>query len=148
MSDILLEWFDKMFATNKNWDKWSDIVAAMLPDITSCEMKMVNILSMKDFEWIVFLSRFKIYVINELEIRESKKVSSWFMFIIIHNINIKVTKKKNLFLFFGYNVKDLSQVVTFRIKNIYTWMFVKTTGDNITFRASYFNNSDFNWLAL
>ena len=116
----------------------------MLPDITTCEMKMVNILSMKDFEWLVFLSRFKIYVINELEIRESKKVSGWFMFIIIHNINIKVTKKKDLFLFFGYNVKDWSQIVTFRIKDIYTWMFVKTAGDNITFRASYFNNSDFN----
>ena len=58
MSDILLEWFDKIFATNKNWDKWSNIVAVMLPDITTCEMKMVNILSMKDFEWLVFLSRF------------------------------------------------------------------------------------------
>ena len=116
----------------------------MLPDITTCEMKMVNILSMKDFEWLVFLSRFKIFVINELEIRESKKVSSWFMFIIIHNINIKVSKKKYLFLFFRYNVKNLSQIVTFKIKNIYTWMSGKTTGDKITFRASYFNNSDFN----
>lgn len=35
------------------------------------------------------------------------------MFIVIQKINIKVTKKKDLFLFFGYNVKNFAKIVIF-----------------------------------
>lgn len=61
------------------------------------------------------------------------------MIFIIHNIKIIITKKKNLFLFFGGNVKNLTKLVTFKIQNIYAQMFVKTAGDNIAFRVSCFN---------
>ena len=43
------EGFEKVLGSNKNWDKWSDIVAVMLPDIISCEIKLENILPMRNF---------------------------------------------------------------------------------------------------
>ena len=63
----------------------------------------------------------------------------------IYSINyIKVTKKKDLFLFFGDDFQNLVKVVIFKIKNIHIWMFVKTTNDNITFfRVNYFNKCRF-----
>ena len=62
-----------MLRTNENWGKWSDIVAAMLPDIMSGETKLENILLMRVFEWLVILVGCKIYGIKELEASESKK---------------------------------------------------------------------------
>ena len=53
------------------------------------------------------------------------------MIIKIQKIYIKVTKKKDLFLFFGYNFKNLAKINIFKIKNIHIWMIVKTTNENI-----------------
>ena len=66
------------------------------------------------------------------------------MIIIIQKIYIKVTKKKDLFSFFGYRFKNLTKIVIFKIKNIHVWMFVNATNDNITFfRVNYFNKCRF-----
>ena len=116
---FLLEYFDKIVAISKIWDKWWNIVAVMLPNITSCKIKMENILSVKVFEWLVFLVCCKIYVLKELGIKESKNFMIWLMIFIIHNIKIMITKKKDLFLLFGGNVKNLTKLVTFKIQNIY-----------------------------
>ena len=53
--------------------KLSDIVAVMLPDIISGEIILENTLSMRVFEWLVILMRYKIYGKKELEASESKK---------------------------------------------------------------------------
>ena len=71
------------------------------------------------------------------------------MIIIIHKIYIKVTNKKDLFWFFGYNFKNLAKIVIFKIKNIHIWIFVKTTNDNIIFlELTISTNLYSNWLAL
>ena len=62
-----------MLGTNENWGKLSDIIAVMLPDIISGEIKLENILSMRVFEWLVIVVGCKIYGIKELEANESKK---------------------------------------------------------------------------
>ena len=72
------------------------------------------------------------------------------MIIIIQKIYIKVTKKKYLFLFFGYNFKNLAKIVIFKISNIHIWVLVNTTtNDNITFLGLVIStNVDSNWLDL
>ena len=49
------------------------MVAVMLPDIISGDIKLENILSMRVFECSVILVGCKIYGIKELEADESKK---------------------------------------------------------------------------
>ena len=71
------------------------------------------------------------------------------MIIVIQKNYIEVTKEKDLFLFFGYNVKNLARIVIFKIKNIHIWMSVKTTNDNITFLGFVIStNIDSNSLAF
>ena len=53
--------------------KLLDIVAVILPDIISGEIKLENILSIRVFAWLVMLVGCKIYGIKELEANESKK---------------------------------------------------------------------------
>ena len=36
--------FDKIFGTNKNWGKWSNMVTVLLPDIASRKIKFENVL--------------------------------------------------------------------------------------------------------
>ena len=72
--DFWVGGFDRILGTNENWGKWSDIVAVMLPDIISGEIKLENILSMRVFEWLVILVGCKIYGIKELEASKSKKL--------------------------------------------------------------------------
>ena len=55
------------------------------------------------------------------------------MIIIIQKIYIKVTKKKDLSLLFGYNFKNQAETVILKIKNTHIWVFEITTNDNITF---------------
>ena len=57
-----------------NWDKWSEIVAAKLPVITSGSIILENILSIRVLDWLVILVGCKIKGINELEARESKNL--------------------------------------------------------------------------
>ena len=71
--DFWVGGFGRILGTNENWGKWSDIVAVMLPDIISGEIKLENILSMRVFEWLVILVGCKIYGIKELETSEFKK---------------------------------------------------------------------------
>ena len=68
-----LEGFDRILETDENLGKWPDIVAVMLPDIHSWEIKLKNILSVRVFEWLVILVGCEIYGIKELEASESKK---------------------------------------------------------------------------
>ena len=107
------------------------------------EIKLENVLSMRDFEWLVILVGYKIHGIKELETIASKK-SFVLMIILIQKIYIKVTTKKDLLLFFGYSFKNLANIVIFEIKKIHIWMFVKRTNDIITFsRINYFNKCRF-----
>ena len=53
--------------TNKNCCRWSDIMAVMLPELTSWEITLENILSMSVLEWLVSLVGCKVYSINELQ---------------------------------------------------------------------------------
>ena len=55
-----LEGFDRMFGTNKNWGKWSDMVAVMLADIISYVIKLEKIFSVVP-EWLVILLDWKIH---------------------------------------------------------------------------------------
>ena len=71
------------------------------------------------------------------------------MIIIIQKIFIKVTKKKDLFPFFGYNFKNLATIIILRINNIHIWVIVKTTSNKIIFLGLIIlTNADSNWLAL
>ena len=49
------------------------MVAVILPDIISGEIKLENILPMTVFEWLVILVGCKIYGMKELESSKSKK---------------------------------------------------------------------------
>ena len=57
--------FDRILRRSLNWGKRSNIVAVMLPDIISGEMRV--------FKWLVILFGCKIYGIKELEASKSKK---------------------------------------------------------------------------
>ena len=71
------------------------------------------------------------------------------MIIIIQKIFIKVTKKKDLFSFFGYNSKNLATIIILRINNIHIWVIVKTASNKIIFLGLIIlTNVDSNWLAL
>lgn len=67
----LNRWIWKLGA-NKNWGKWSKIVAVIFPEITSGEIILENMLSIKDFKCLVSLLGCKIYDIKGFEARESK----------------------------------------------------------------------------
>ena len=71
------------------------------------------------------------------------------MIMIIQKIFIKVTKKKDLFSFFGYNFKNLATIIILRINNIHIWVIVKTASNKIIFLGLIIlTNVDSNWLAL
>ena len=135
-----LEGFDRILETDKNLGKWPDIVAVMLPDIISWEIKLKIILSMRVL--LVILVGCEIYGIKELEASESKKsfVDSNQeshqeerpdSFVYIYIYIYKVTKKKDLFSFFGYNFKN------FKIKIIHISTIL------LFFRVNYFNKCGF-----
>ena len=65
-----MAWY--LWNKNKNWGWWSDIVAVMLPEISSWETILENLLSMRIFEWLVILIGCKIYGIKEFEARGLK----------------------------------------------------------------------------
>ena len=54
--DFWVEGFDRMLGTDDNWGKWSDVVAIMLPDIISWEIKLENITSVRVFNEILNIS--------------------------------------------------------------------------------------------
>ena len=58
--------------TNKNYGRWSDIMAVMLAEITSWEIVLENILSIRVLEWLGSLVGCKMYGVNEFEAIESK----------------------------------------------------------------------------
>ena len=61
------------FGANKNWGKWSEIVAFIFPEITSGEIIVENRLSIKVFfKCLVSLVGCKIYDIKGFEAWESK----------------------------------------------------------------------------
>ena len=56
-----MEGFDRILCTNENWGKWLDMVAPMLQDIISGEIKLENMLSKRVFEWLVYETK-KLFV--------------------------------------------------------------------------------------
>ena len=70
--DFWHELFESTLGANKNWGRWSDIVTVMLPEITSWEIILENVFSMRVFEWLVILVGCNMYGIKEFEARESK----------------------------------------------------------------------------
>ena len=76
--DFLHEAFESTLGANKNWNRWSDIVAVILPEITSWETISGNILSVRVFEWLVILVGCKINGIKESETRKHKSsIAGW-----------------------------------------------------------------------
>ena len=65
--------FENKIGANKNWGRWSEIVAVRFPDIISLESILEKMLSMRVFEWLVSLVGCRIYGIIELEANESRK---------------------------------------------------------------------------
>ena len=53
MFDLLHKGFESTLGANKNWGRWSDMVAIMFPDIASRESTFGKILSMGDLECLV-----------------------------------------------------------------------------------------------
>ena len=87
----------------------------MLPDIVSWEIKLENILPMRVFAWLVILFGCKIYGIKELEPSESKKSFVGWWSLCFKSFILKSPTRKFLFLFFGYNFKNLTKIVIFKI---------------------------------
>ena len=56
----------------ENWDRWSKMVAAKLPDLMCGSIIFKNITSIRVLKWLVILVGCKIRGINELGERESK----------------------------------------------------------------------------
>ena len=72
MFDLLHKGFESTLGANKNWGRWSDIVAVMFPDIASNETTLEKILSMRVLEWLVIHVGCRIYGIIEFEAIESR----------------------------------------------------------------------------
>ena len=49
--DFWHEFFESTLGANKDWSRWSDIGVVMLPEMTSWEIIVENILSMKVCIW-------------------------------------------------------------------------------------------------
>ena len=65
--------FEKKLGANKNWGRWSEIVAVRFPDIISLESIFKKIFSMRVFECLVSLVGCRIYRFIEKEANESRK---------------------------------------------------------------------------
>ena len=80
------ELIESALGANKNWIRWwysyeIDIVAVMLPEVTSWEIILENILCGRVFEWLVILGGCTMYGIKEFEARESKNLlGGWWSF--------------------------------------------------------------------
>ena len=61
MFHLLQKGFENTLGANKNWGRWSDMVAVMSPDIASHKSALQKILSMRVLEWLVSLVGSKIY---------------------------------------------------------------------------------------
>ena len=72
MFDLLHKGFESTLGANKNWGRWSDMIAVMFSDITSHERTLEKILSMRVLEWLVSFVGCKIYGMLEFEARESR----------------------------------------------------------------------------
>ena len=59
--------FGSTLGASKNWDRWSDIVAVVLPEIALWEIILRKILSIRGSEWLVILVGCKIYGMKEIE---------------------------------------------------------------------------------
>ena len=72
MFGVWQDGFENILGTNTNCGRWSNIVAVMLPEITSWEITLEIILSMSVLESLVSLAGCRRYGKNEFEARESK----------------------------------------------------------------------------
>ena len=50
-----------MFGETKNWGRWSEMAAVILPQIMSLEMTLLKILSIRVLEWLVCRLGWMIY---------------------------------------------------------------------------------------
>ena len=72
--DLFDEGFANIFGAIRNWGKWSDIFAVTLPDITSCDVRLHNIMSIRILEWPVSGVGWSISAGRELNASESRKL--------------------------------------------------------------------------
>ena len=70
----------KIAGAIKNWGKWSEIVAVRFTAITSFEIKLDKILSIKVLELLLILVGSKIYGKNIFDDKESKNSFMGFFF--------------------------------------------------------------------
>ena len=73
ISDLLWEGFERISGATKNWGRWSEIVSVRFPNIISLESLLEKMLSVRVFKWLVSLIGYKIYIVIELEVKESRK---------------------------------------------------------------------------
>ena len=64
--------FESILGANKNWWRWSDMVAVMFPAIVSHERTFKKV-SVRVLEWLVSVVGCKIYGMIEFTSRESRK---------------------------------------------------------------------------
>ena len=72
MLDLLPKILPNILGITANWGRWSEMVAAKLPDIMSRSTTLENILSKRLLQWIFILVGCKINWKNELEAGEYK----------------------------------------------------------------------------
>ena len=78
MFDLLHKGFESTLGANKNWDRWSDMVAVIFPDIASHKSTFEKIWSLRVLEWLVSLVGCKIYEMIEFEARKPRNsLVSW-----------------------------------------------------------------------
>ena len=83
MLDLFDEGLADTFGAIRNWWRWSDIVAVILPDTTSCHVRLPNILSIKFLEWPVSRVGWSIKGRRKLKMQWVKEIICRSMLIII-----------------------------------------------------------------
>ena len=70
--DLLHKGLESTLGVNKNWGRWSDMVAVMFPNTASLESTFEKILPMKVLEWLVRLLGCKVFGMIQFKARESR----------------------------------------------------------------------------
>ena len=87
----------KISGAIKNWGKWSEIVAVRFPAITSFEIKLEKILSIKVLELLLILVGSKIYGKNIFDDKESKNSLVGLCFSYSNKLMLKSPRRKTVF---------------------------------------------------
>ena len=97
--DLLHKGLESTFGINKNWGRWSDMVAVMFPKTASLENTFTKILPMKVLEWLVRLVGCKVFGIREFKAREPKYLLVDWSSLYFSKLTLKSPRTKILFFF-------------------------------------------------